>query len=86
MKHISLRNVSPRLERALRDEQRRRSASLNRTVLDLLEQALGCQAEKEFDNGLGREAGGWDANAIAAFDEHTAIFEQVDQELWREGP
>jgi hypothetical protein len=52
-------------------------------VLDLLGQALGLLGDGRYDNGLGRLAGTWDADELARFEAGTALFEQVDEELWR---
>lgn len=65
------RPLPPEVAEALEREKRRRGQSLNRTVIDLLAQALA------------RLAGGWSAEELAAFEEAVAPFEQVDDELWR---
>lgn len=83
MKQLTVRHVSPELARALKDEKRRRSASLNQTILDLLHRALGLQPAARYDNGLGRLAGGWTEEELAGFEAHTASFEQIDEDLWK---
>jgi len=84
MNHLTVRNVPPDLASALRREQRRRGASLNRTVLDLLRTALGLGRDGAYDNGLGRFAGTWSAREFAAFQRNiAALFERVDEEVWK---
>jgi plasmid stability protein len=83
MKNLTIRNVTDELHRALQEEQRRRGASLNQTVLDLLRRALGLEAGAPFDNRLDALAGTWTEEEFHAFEEHTAPFGQVDEELWR---
>jgi len=83
MKRITVRDVPDRLSRALERERRRRSKSLNRTVLDLLEGSLGLDAGTRFDNGLGRLAGSWTDRDLEEFVRNTAMFEQVDEEVWK---
>lgn len=78
-KHLTIRNVPPRLAKALDAERRRRGTSLNRTVLEVLGRALG---ESE-TNGLEALAGTWSRAEHAAFEKATAAFERVDEELWK---
>lgn len=80
--HLSVRKVPADLVRALRREQKRLGLSLNETVKVLLARALGIDAGP-FDNGLGRHAGTWSEEEFQAFERATAVFEQVDEELWR---
>jgi hypothetical protein len=81
MRHLSIRHVPPELARALDDEKRRRGTSLNRTVLDLLAQALGLGATRT--NGLERFAGTWTQEEFEEFERAIEFTEQIDEELWR---
>jgi len=83
MKHLTIRQVPPELARALEAEKRRRGRSLNRTVLDLLEQALGLEPRGPRTNGLGELAGTWSKADLEQFERAVALTEQVDEELWR---
>jgi len=83
MKHLTIRNVSPELARALYNEKQSRGASLNRTVLGLLEQALGVGAGRRRSNGLAALAGTWSEEEFERFEEAIAAHEQIDEELWR---
>lgn len=82
MKALTVRNVDPRLAEALDEERKRRGTSLNRTVLDLLRRTLGLEPGEPASNGLGKLAGTWTEEEHRAFEEATAPFEQVDEELW----
>lgn len=82
MIHMTIRGVPEEVEAALRKEQARRGTSLNRTVLDLLAEALGI-APEPYDNGLGRLAGTWTEEQLREFEEATGCFEQIDAEIWR---
>lgn len=79
-RHLTVRNVPPQLAKALEAECKRRGASLNRTVLDLLGRALGTAAE---GNGLEALAGTWSRANLAAFERATAVAERIDEELWK---
>ena len=82
VRQLTIRNVSPDLDRALRLEQRRRGTSLNETVLDLLRRSLGLGSGRRYDNGLGKLAGTWTDEDLRSMEERMALFEQVDPELW----
>jgi plasmid stability protein len=79
--HLTVRNVPPKVIAALQAVRRRRGASLNQTVIDLLRQALGIGGPRR--SGLARFAGGWSAAQLREFEDSTAAFEEVDPELWR---
>jgi DNA polymerase III delta subunit len=82
MKALTVRNVDARLARALERETRKRGTSLNQTVLDLLRNALGVGALARPSNGLEKLAGTWTEKDLEEFEANTAIFEQIDPELW----
>ncbi|MFO0756669.1 MAG: hypothetical protein U0359_09270 [Byssovorax sp.] len=77
-----MRNVPEDVVKALASETRRRSASLNQAVIDLLRQALGLAQGNDFDNGLGALAGTWSAQDLRSFEDATRGFETIDEELW----
>lgn len=83
VKALTIRDVDGALARALEREKKRRGASLNQTVLQLLRQALGLDATKVRSNALGKLAGTWSKEDLARFERDTAVFEQVDEELWK---
>lgn len=81
MKHLTIRNVSPELAAALEREKRNRGTSLNSTVLELLEGALGVGGRRS--NGLATLAGTWSEEDHERFEEAVAVTEQIDEELLR---
>ena len=81
MKNLTIRNVPDDLHQALTSECARRGLSLNQTVIDLLRQRLGVGISRS--NGLGRLADRWDDDQFREFENATAAFEGVDEELWR---
>lgn len=83
MKHLTIRGIQTTLARALEAETKRRGQSLNRTVKELLERALGITDGGAYDNGLGELAGGWSERDLKDFEAATKGFEQVDGELWK---
>lgn len=83
MKQLTIRGVSDELATALDQERRRKGASLNQTVLDLLKQAVGLSPDKAPDNGLLQFAGTWSSKELKEFEQHTAAFDQIDEDLWK---
>ncbi|MBI5368388.1 MAG: hypothetical protein HZA54_15235 [Planctomycetes bacterium] len=83
MKAVTLRNLSPELERALTRRSRELGASLNRTVTQLLEQALHLQMQtSEVHHDLDALFGCWTRKEAHAFDRALADQRRVDPELW----
>lgn len=82
MKALTIRNVDERLARALEREKQRQGTSLNQTVLNLLQRTLGVDSGGDHSNGLRQLAGTWSDTELAEFEDATAAFEQVDEELW----
>jgi len=82
MKTLTIRNVPRRLADALDRERRRRDASLNSTVLDLLGRSLGVAGNAPRRNGLAELAGTWTAEEQRQFDAAVAPFEAVDDDMW----
>lgn len=83
MRHLTIRNVPPKLADALEQEKRRRGESLNRTVLDLLAQGLGQSPSGRRSNGLAKLGGTWSEQDYEQFEAAVAATERVDEELWR---
>jgi len=81
MKTLTIRSLPPRLAAALEREKRRRGASLNQTVIDLLSQGLGVGRPRS--NGLAALAGHWSSDEFDQFERSVAFFEDGDAELWK---
>lgn len=85
-KQITIRSVDPKLDAALKREARRRSMSVNQTILTLLRGAIGLRARdgrvREHDD-LDALAGTWDEDEARDFDRDLASQRRVDRKLWR---
>lgn len=80
MKHLTIRNVPDELHDALIEERQHRGQSLNQTVIELLGERLGIRGR--FSNGLSALAGDWSEEELRQFEQATASFGQIDEELW----
>lgn len=85
MANISVRGVEEKALRKLKETARRRGISLNRLITGILNEETGQKrtvAPVEHDD-LDRLAGTWGAQDAREFQDATATFSQVDEELWR---
>lgn len=84
MKTQTIRNVPKRLVDALDRERRRKGASLNSTVLELLSRSLGADGRVPLRNGLAKLAGTWDAKELQEFEAAIADWDgaPVGREFW----
>ena len=83
MKTMTIRNVPAELAQALDRERRKRGASLNRTVLALLRNALGVPNRAVRSNGLRQLAGAWSEAEYKQFEQAVASLDEVDEAMWR---
>jgi len=87
MKAITLRNLPPEIEKAVRKEADRRRTSINKAVITLLEgKAEGRKKRqgraKEYDD-LDALAGSWTKKEAAEFDKALTAQRLIDPELWK---
>jgi hypothetical protein len=82
MRNYTLRGIDPALDHEIRELARRRSTSINATILDLLRKALGLGGKRPPYSDLDRLAGGWTEEDLKEFRKSTAPFEQIERELW----
>ena len=83
MKTMTIRNVPTELSAALEAEKRRRGLSLNRTVVALMQEALGVSPGTSRSNGLHRLAGSWSKDEFRDFEQAVAPLSEIDRELWK---
>ncbi len=80
---ITLRQIPDEVEKRLRLRARKAGRSLNRTTIDLIEEALGVKPSAKKRRDISSLAGQWSSQECAAFERNTRIFEQIDKELWQ---
>ena len=85
MKAITLRNIPPELAERIEAEAERTGASLNATVLRILQEALlpsqtSRSARRRDLSGLG---GGWTEEEADEFDRFLAEHRKIDPEMWQ---
>lgn len=86
MKQITIRNLPPEVEKAIRSESRSKHLSLNKTIVEMLKRAAGVAqpATEPFRyHDLDDLAGGWTIAEADEFDGYLAEQRQIDEELWK---
>lgn len=84
MKAITLRNIPPDTAQEVERKAREWDLSLNKTVLRLLERALGVRATgQERHHELDELAGVWSPEEARDFDKILTKQRRIDEELWR---
>jgi plasmid stability protein len=83
MTAITLRNIPPKLQEAIRKRAGKEGLSLNRTVLRMLEEAFGERtARVELHHDLDHLAGTWSDQEAKDFEAALAEQRRIDLELW----
>jgi len=85
MKAITLRNLPPDLDTAIRKRARGKRMSVNKAVIGLLEDHLtqGKRTQAELYHDLDDLCGSWTEEAAAAFDRVLAKQRTIDRTLWK---
>jgi hypothetical protein len=89
MKPITLRNVPPPVERAIKDKAKRERVSLNKAVVGLLEEATGSASRKTASSkkvlryDLDKFSGSWTKEEADEFDATLKEQRQVDPKDWK---
>jgi len=79
---MTLRRIPDAVEKKLRARSRRSGHSINRTTIELLEEALGVKTPEGKKRDLSRFSGRWQESEYREFERHTALFEKIDAEVW----
>ena len=85
MATMTLRNIDDRISTALKEKARKEGTSVNALMLKLLKESLGLDKKKRgvvYDD-LDHLAGTWSNKDAAEFERATAVFEKVDEEMWK---
>lgn len=83
MSQITLRGLPDQVEQEIRRRAAREQRSINQTILLLLQEALGIDADGDRKRDLSHLAGTWDERDARQFDAAIAIFETIDPEVWQ---
>lgn len=79
---MTLRRIPDGVEKKLRARSRRSGRSINRTAIELLEEALGVRASEGKKRDLSMLAGAWNEAEYQEFERNTVKFKEIDAEVW----
>jgi len=83
MANLTLRGCNEELARALKSASKRRGFSVNRLILETLEEKLLSKGNtRHRHDDLDHLAGTWSQEEAAAFEQSVAGFEELDSSLW----
>jgi len=82
---ITIRNIDEHLNATLKEFAKKNSLSLNKWLLQVLNKITGNEKNAQFEqhHDLDSLAGGWSQNDALKFNQNTALFETIDEELWK---
>lgn len=85
MATMTLRGIDEQTAQALKERASREGTSVNAVTLRMLRESLGLEKRKRSQtySDLDHLAGTWSREEEAEFKRNTAVFEQVDEELWK---
>lgn len=86
MKAITLRNLPPEVARIVQQRAKQKKTSVNKAVIELLEESAGGTAKKKTPvhyHDLDHLVGTWTKEEADAFDKLIAEQRTIDPELWK---
>ncbi len=83
MNQLTLRKIPAPVENGLRKLAGENQQSLNKTVIKVLEKGLGLEETGSIKRDLSSLAGRWSRSDEKEFERNMAIFEVIDEEIWR---
>lgn len=85
MATMTLRGIDEKTSEALKERAQNEGTSVNAVTLRLLREALGIDKRKRnvIYRDLDHLAGTWSQEVVAEFERNTAVFEKVDEEIWK---
>lgn len=85
MTTMTLRGIDDVIAGALKERARQDDTSVNAVMLRILKESLGIEKKKRSTtyNDLDYLAGTWKAQDVAEFESATAVFEKVDEDMWK---
>jgi plasmid stability protein len=85
MSTMTLRGIDEKTAEALKERAQKEGTSVNAVTLRLIRESLGLDKRRRnviYDD-LDHLAGTWSQEEVAEFERNTAVFEKVDEEIWK---
>ncbi len=82
MSQITLRKIPSNIEQQIRLISKKNRSSLNQTIIELLEKALGTEGESRKKRDLSKNFDTWNEAEVSQFNDAMKPFEKIDDEVW----
>jgi len=82
MSQITLRQLPKNVDRLIRSISEKQNKSINKTIIILLEKALGVKDSSDKKRDLSKLSGSWSTAEFEEFERNTEIFNKIDKEIW----
>ena len=82
MNQITLRQIPQNVDTLIRRLSKEQNKSINRTIIELLEKALGVSHNSNKKRSLSHLVGTWDKMQSEEFKNNTAQFDEIEREVW----
>lgn len=83
MQQITIRGVTPEIEKKIRQIARANHQSINRVIKEIIHKEFGKQGHQPLAASLKELAGGWSPKEAADFKLSIRSCEQIDEDMWR---
>ena len=85
MNQITVRGISPEVEKEIRRKAKASGKSINKVMLELIGGSPGSQkrGKKPAGTSLAELAGGWSEKEAREFEESVRVFEEIDEAMWK---
>lgn len=83
MSQLTIRNLPPEIEEAIRRRARERHISINQSITELLSEAMGIPNSAEKQRDLSDLAGTWSDEEAREFEEALRLQRGIDEEIWQ---
>ena len=75
--------MEPELEKGIAAESKRLGLSLNKTIKKLLRKSMNLPKKQAKKADFSDIAGTWTQEEYDEFERNTAVFEEIDEEMWK---
>jgi len=83
MTQITLRHIPEKIDSLVRSISKKQNKSINKTIIILLEKALGLKDNSNKKRDLSKLSGTWSKSEFEKFKKNTEIFNKIDEEIWK---
>ena len=83
MQQITLRGISPEIEKKIRRIAKKNHISINQVIKEIVHKEFGMVKHQPRASSLKKLAGGWSREEADAFETAIRSSQQIDEEMWQ---